>query len=578
MSSVDENRGKDRFKTCKKCKNNMNVLDNHDECYLHRICGKDFPCDFCKHWDDDRRSLVEKMIEKSKEKAKIKGDKSLCGGGLPVKDVSPSVKGAIPNARNLNPSVRIVQKESSCTETCAIDDQAVQIDISAIIEQQVKQQLESMFKKQSDLNSNYLNNQSSSLGGESLRNNVDVTPQASSRPHFDKFRPFDDQNSVIEDENVSVHAACDLSVMDHNEQQSDFGTNDIPDNMTSVEIPYGAPDSSDPLQWHSFIQKMATVLNIDLESEEAAENERTSYISSRLKNDKEIKKALPKLPLEGTIIDIVRSVEKEATAGHLKNRSVRGRDDKAFMVKKDDFNEFCMSPKLDDNIEEGLVVGQKKGNFNNRSKVHVPPFHKELDNDFRRIDNSARAMFRAISYGTMISAFLDEADCEDDRVVGRKALINCFRSMADLTGRIMANSVMCRRKVFLRNVDFISKATEQKLLRLPMLGNQLFNGQYFNTLHTSAENLRDARETQNVYSNTSFDKSYKNKDDRKRKIDSLEQHSASKYAKTTPSASGNSNHFHKKDNFRFESARQDKKDHFSRKQGGVPKGFSSQKK
>lgn len=141
---------------------------------------------------------------------------------------------------------------------------------------------------------------------------------------------------------------------------------------------------------------------------------------------------------------------------------------------------------MDDNIEEGLAVGQK-GNFG-KSKVSLSPFHKELDNDFRRIDNSATALFRAISCGTMIAAFLDEAECEDDKIEGRKALINCFRSMADLTARVMANSVLSRRKVFLKNVDFISKAAEKKLLKLPIFGSQLFNGQYFESLHTSAEN------------------------------------------------------------------------------------------
>ncbi|CAC5417301.1 unnamed protein product [Mytilus coruscus] len=111
------------------------------------------------------------------------------------------------------------------------------------------------------------------------------------------------------------------------------------------------------------------------------------------------------------------------------------------------------------------------------------------------MDNSTKALVRAVSYGTMISAFLDEATCEDDRIEGRKALINCFRSMADLSGRIMANSVLRRRKLFLKNVNFISKSTEKKLLKLPVFGSQLFNGKYFDTLHTSAENLRDARET-----------------------------------------------------------------------------------
>lgn len=66
--------------------------------------------------------------------------------------------------------------------------------------------------------------------------------------------------------------------------------------------------------------------------------------------------------IEGIFIDMIKIVEKEVIFGYLKNRFVCGRDDKVFMVKKDDFDVFCNFFKLDDNIEEGLVVGQK-GNF-----------------------------------------------------------------------------------------------------------------------------------------------------------------------------------------------------------------------
>ncbi|VDI11592.1 Hypothetical predicted protein [Mytilus galloprovincialis] len=244
------------------------------------------------------------------------------------------------------------------------------------------------------------------------------------------------------------------------------------------------------------------------------------------------------------------------------------------MVKKDDFNAFCSPPKLDDNIEEGLPIGHKGNSF--KSGVNIPPFHRELDNDFRRMDNSARTLFRAVSYGTMISAFLDEATCEDDRIEGRKALINCFRSMADLSGRIMANSVLSRRKLFLKNVNFISKSTEKKLLKLPVFGSQLFNGKYFDTLHTSAENLRDARETQNVYNNTgSYSKNFnKSRDDRtpvndfnrKRKGDYSENsESGAKFART--------NTYSNKDNFR--PGNFSRKGNFFRKAAGSPKGISS---
>ncbi|CAC5411403.1 udp [Mytilus coruscus] len=265
------------------------------------------------------------------------------------------------------------------------------------------------------------------------------------RPHFDKFKSYDDQMSLMT--NVDQDQ---VSYLDPEEKIDNGSASPRSSQMftcTPVEVPQGAPGASDPIEWVSFIHKMATVFNIEPESSEIQDQERPSFVPARLKPDKNDKKSAIKLPLEGTIIDMVKSVEKEAISGHLKNRAVRVRDDKAFMVKKDDFNAFCSPPKLDANIEEGLAIGHKGNSF--KSGVNIPPFHRELDNDFRRMDNSARALFRAVSYGTMISAFLDEATCEDDRIEGRKALINCFRSMADLSGRIMANSVLSRRKLFL---------------------------------------------------------------------------------------------------------------------------------
>lgn len=178
----------------------------------------------------------------------------------------------------------------------------------------------------------------------------------------------------------------------------------------------------------------------------------------------------------------------------------------------------------------------------------------------------------------MIAAFLDE----DDKIEGCKALINCFRSMADLPARVMANSVLCRRKVFLKNIDFISKATEKKLLKLPIFGSQLFNGQYFESLHTSAENLRDARETQNVY-NTSkgFNKNFKSRDNRnstefgrKRKADLAETHKSAKVSKLNDA--GYTLTYQGKDTFC--TGQESRRYPFSRRTFGGPKGLPPPRK
>lgn len=172
------------------------------------------------------------------------------------------------------------------------------------------------------------------------------------------------------------------------------------------------------------------------------------------------------------------------------------------MVSKQDFVDFCSPPRLDDNIE-GLssVNGGKKRYFssNKKSPLPLPPFHKEMDSELRRIDTSARALLRSISYGSLIVSYIDLVESEAEKVEACTALVSCFKSMTDLTSRIIANSILSSRKVFLKNVDFISKAMSAKLQNLPINGPQLFCGKYFDVLQTLAENIRDAKDTQNTY-------------------------------------------------------------------------------
>jgi hypothetical protein len=33
------------FKLCIKCDKLVNVLDHHDDCYRHRVCNSEFPCE-----------------------------------------------------------------------------------------------------------------------------------------------------------------------------------------------------------------------------------------------------------------------------------------------------------------------------------------------------------------------------------------------------------------------------------------------------------------------------------------------------------------------------------------------------
>ncbi|XP_062598250.1 uncharacterized protein LOC134259673 [Saccostrea cucullata] len=353
------------FKDCSKCSGKMNILDDHVFCYKHRLCNEAFPCDICKTWSKEQRDKITKMIEKSVQKTikmNSKVPQSVYGDGMAVQDVSPSVEAA-------------VQESNDNALLNAERNRPDVVDLSAIVQEQVRQQVELLFKQKNvDENFNDQHNISAFAASEArlIRGNETTNSKTAtiSRPHFDNFKAYDEQMSAFESsvaEVLSVNARDnDFEDIDSNASFGGLCTN----SDAAVEVPFGAPDSSDPLQWNGFVSKMAKVLNIDLEAEDPLENERKSFISSRLKGDKsDKKKSLLKMPIEGTLIDMIKTVEKEATSEHLKNRSVRGRDDKAFMVKKDDFDAFCNPPKLDDNIEEGLVVGQK-GSFG-KSKVNL---------------------------------------------------------------------------------------------------------------------------------------------------------------------------------------------------------------
>ena len=55
----------DRFKTCSQCPREMNVMDEHENCFRHRDCNEGSPCDICKDWTPERWSSIRKMVEKA---------------------------------------------------------------------------------------------------------------------------------------------------------------------------------------------------------------------------------------------------------------------------------------------------------------------------------------------------------------------------------------------------------------------------------------------------------------------------------------------------------------------------------
>lgn len=89
-----------------------------------------------------------------------------------------------------------------------------------------------------------------------------------------------------------------------------------------VVVPFGASDSSHPLQWNVFVSKMAKVLDIGLVTEDGIGN----FMFSRLQGEKSDKNNhLVKMPIGVTLHKMIKAVENEATSAHIKSRPVRVR-------------------------------------------------------------------------------------------------------------------------------------------------------------------------------------------------------------------------------------------------------------
>ncbi|KAK3101637.1 hypothetical protein FSP39_005086, partial [Pinctada imbricata] len=93
---------------------------------------------------------------------------------------------------------------------------------------------------------------------------------------------------------------------------------------------------------------------------------------------------------------------------------------------------------------------------------------------------------------------LEIDESQEEKTEGLRALMSVMMSMADVSARIIVGSVAARRSIHIDDLSFKNKATENKLLLQPTLGNKLFCNNYFDILHSSAENLRDAKETQHL--------------------------------------------------------------------------------
>jgi hypothetical protein len=323
------------------------------------------------------------------------------------------------------------------------------------------------------------------------------------RRRFDKFSNNNDYEDVSEDES-------EFSVLarNHSESKSDNGDDENPEQNSvagtcSDQVFVDHADINNNFGYTNLMCKVASELGITVDSEKSQEVQYQS-VSDHLSCDKQ-NNSSPRcrLPLDGVVLNALHSVDKEfVNKGTL--RTFKASDDEKFQISSDHFNQFCTPPHLDENAEEGLTScnvqqGQNKNFGSKKSHFHFKNRELFLQNiELKKIDSQSRLLLRQISHGVLLTSYIAKVNIDDDRLDALKALLQVFKAMSDVTARIAVNSVKCRRILHIKEMSFKNKSTENKLKQLSTLGPNLFAGKFFDLLHDSAENIRDAKETQHL--------------------------------------------------------------------------------
>ena len=516
------------FKNCVTCDRVMTKLDDHQECFRHRVCNVAFPCDVCKLWSAEKRATIDRMIEKARTKlvsATVTTESVPSVGNPPTLPTASSV-GSIPVSSQHAPPAGM-QFVQSPSQPPFVFHAPISSDWQKQQEALINRILDSRLR-QMDSNNND--------SGKSKR--------------FNKFGPSQDRQSDDESDVQSVYDRGDVhrspgslvqdDVLDIDSRSQISGCSDR-DNDSVLSLSQSAAKGNADFQ--NFMKKVADQLHIDVEHIASDTSEFKSYVSDRLVARSE-KSTRSGLPMDGAILSALSEVDQEfKKRGSVK--TYKSADDDRYLVTREHFDKFCSPPKLDDNVEEGsLNTGRKSASKKSTFRFKNNRLHAR-NNELWKIDQAARLLMRELSYSSMIVSYLDVVGSQEAKTEGLQALMSVVLSMADVTSRIIVGSVAARRSIHIEDLAFKNKATENKLLMQPTLGNKLFCGNYFDILHSSAENLRDAKETQHLIKqvsnrDASTESSNKRKGDHQNQSRDNQSYKRRKFNRSRDSGSQNS--------------------------------------
>lgn len=561
----------DTYKKCAQCTKDMNVLDDHPDCVRHRLCTEEFSCNICKAWTPGRWIAYNKMVDKALAKTtkpveasassetRVRINTGVDEGNVqnlmslpspsgmgdstqptppPSGQVRASQDQSLPPSGQWNPqtafvSINPAQMPSLSGQTqmhlFPVAPPSGQPNFMNWSEQAFNAFIDSRIRLMTQPNiSTTVTSSGFKNLGESV--NAEANKQASNR----RFNRFERETRSVSPDILDLADARDNEFVDDDDQSLDDSRSQDNEKCDETESTIASIEVTG--SWKNFITKLASELKVPLEADKP-EQEYASYVSEHLQCNKESNKIRP--PLEGSSIQAFMNVDKEwQTRGKI--CAFKARDDERYAVSSDHFTKFCKVPSLDSNIEEGItdsksqsgkgLAGNAKGRFRFSNKNSAA-----VNSEFRKVDMSARLLLRQISYGSMITSYLDTVQSDDDKTEALQALVQLFNSMADVSSRVIVTAVGARRSLYLQDMAFKNKATESKLQNLSTIGSDLFLGKYFEVLHGSAENIRDAKETQHLRGKDSDPASKKRKFDHFTRSDARgSEASASKIHRTSP--------------------------------------------
>jgi len=537
------------FKTCITCEGQMNSLDDHGQCYKHRICNAAFPCDVCEGWSLEKRSQIDRMIEKSVKKnsatttctitrppasvpenivvdvlqspftgnmrANPVSSQSLLTGNITTNPVSsPQGNGQFPLFAGMSNFMMNSANQSLPGYNpfmWMMNPLSYQNSIQELIDKKVQEALGSSVVATTSASTGTITSVVSTIStsGPICTTSSSGDNSQSNPRRFNRLAPESQYEDISDNESldrVSLRAPPDSEYSERqNHDQEDAAsrgsgnTSFLDQNLSVFDF-----DVNNNLAWSNFMSKVANNLNIECSDGRIDKDKHfTSYIPEHMSQKAHSQSLKVRLPLDGMILESVHSLDKEfRSRGNL--IPFKAKDDEKFQVLNEHYEKYCSVPKLDLNVEEGLAscTAPQSQSFKktsgNKSKFRFK--NKALfdhNSEIKRVDVQARLLLRACSYGTLITSYLSK-NLSDDATEGLQALLQVFSTITDVAARMSVKAVVSRRNLHLQEMAFKNKSTEEKLRSISTIGSSLFGGEYFDLLHDSAENIRDARKTQHL--------------------------------------------------------------------------------